>query len=163
MWTAIRQKSTLNKFEIATAIVWLTTSTQTTAQTVVVASEEVAAEGTKALIIINRTLRFFSLRRELPLLVTFYTSLWDVIILFLCNGCNNISLQQQIWVGPLFTGFLINVSSNNCHLNHDLRLISASLSSCWSTTLNQIDSFISSKLHVVCTALSLIADEIKIV
>ena len=33
MWTPIKQKTTLNKFEIATAIVWLTTTTQTTAQT----------------------------------------------------------------------------------------------------------------------------------
>ena len=72
MWTTIGQKTTYDKFKIATATIWLTTTTKTAAQATGVGgvrgSRGRGIEGPQDFTI-------FSLRREPPLLVHILTGL----------------------------------------------------------------------------------------
>ena len=71
MWTTIWQKTTYNEFEIATAIFWLTTTTQIAAQVTGISGiRGIRGRGSKGPHHHQQDFTFFSLWREPPLLIT---------------------------------------------------------------------------------------------
>ena len=70
MWTTIGQKTTYNKFKIATATIWLTTTTKTAAQATGVGGVRGSrSRGIEGPHHHPQDFMIFSLRREPPLLV----------------------------------------------------------------------------------------------
>ena len=84
-WTTIWQKTTYNEFKIATAIFWLTTTTQTTAEATGGAGIRGSrAKGSEGPHHHQQDFTIFSLRQEPPLLVI--TTNFDTIPLFDFNS-----------------------------------------------------------------------------
>ena len=73
MWTTKGQKTTYNKFKIATATIWLTTTTKTAAEaTGVDGVRGSSGRGIEGPHHHPQDSTIFSLRREPPLLVSFF-------------------------------------------------------------------------------------------